>query len=210
LFYEKRADSTVPHTKNDSLNTKLRLVPHIEKASWSLTSAAFTNPMEVAKIHVLGLDRCFHPRQRDESLELIRDDFVKQLCEHHVFTTGDYVQMQARKDHQLEEELDDWFALCAKDDCTLILLKSKNYDKYAAIKRTSDFSGYHTICAVGEKFRKKELNPMENGGRLQHFSNLALKVNMKMGGDNYWLEPRVLDSVLGNTQHRKSTMIMGS
>jgi hypothetical protein len=68
------------------------------------------------------------------------------------------------------------------------------------IKRTT---GYHAICAVANKIKDQEHD-------LQLFSNLALKVNMKMGGDNHWLNSSVLDELLGGTIHKDRTMIMGS
>jgi eukaryotic translation initiation factor 2C len=93
--------------------------------------------------------------------------------------------------------------MCGSKDCTLILLERKDFDKYATIKRTSDFTGHYTICAVANKIK-------DQGNNLQFFSNLALKVNMKMGGDNYWLNSIVLDGLLGGTMHKNRTMIIGS
>jgi eukaryotic translation initiation factor 2C len=115
---------------------------------------------------------------------------------------------QERGDDELEAELEHWFSLCQKDDCTVVLLSKKNFDIYAKIKRVGDFLGHHTICAIENKI--KDGKPNEIGGFCwQHFSNMALKVNLKLGGDNHWLNDDDLNEVLVG-ELRNNTMILGS
>jgi eukaryotic translation initiation factor 2C len=68
---------------------------------------------------------------------------------------------------------------------TLVLIILANGDKhvYSAIKHICDsYLDIATICAQTSKIRKEH-------GRLQYFANLALKINMKMGGVNHALDP---------------------
>ena len=58
----------------------------------------------------------------------IRRDFVRQLKAHRVVATAEYVGPQERGDDELEAELEHWFSLCQKDDCTVVLLSKKNFD----------------------------------------------------------------------------------
>jgi hypothetical protein len=199
LFYEKRRKEPKQPIKNNNLNMKVAVTPRHDQASWNLMTAAFTNPATVDKLYVLGL-RNSVPWAK---IEKLKNDFTDQLRVHHVYVTPEIQEMQTRGDHELDAELKEWFSYCNQNDCTLILLRVKDYDKYATIKRASDFSGNHTICAIGSKIKDEK-------GRSQHFSNLALKVNMKMGGDNYWLDPGVLDKLLFDAKSKRRTMIMGS
>ncbi|KAF2658674.1 stem cell self-renewal protein Piwi, partial [Lophiostoma macrostomum CBS 122681] len=85
-------------------------------------------------------------------------------------------------------------------DCTLVLLDEKDFDKYSTVKRIADLEyGQHSLCAEAGKIFKS------GGKRLQHLSNLALKVNMKVGGDNHQLDPKQLESLL-----EVPTMILGA
>jgi hypothetical protein len=139
-----------------------------------------------------------------EQLKELLKVFANQLNAHHVNAIPDYTALQ-NPQGKLARDLVDFFELSEKKDLTLILLDKKDYAKYATIKRTCDFRGKQTICAVGKKLAYKAAGP-----KLQHLSSLALKVNMKMGGDNYWLDPTILDRLLGGAGQTKSTMIMGS
>ncbi|KAK5129660.1 hypothetical protein LTR08_002985 [Meristemomyces frigidus] len=67
----------------------------------------------------------------------------------------------------------------AKPDLFLVLLDKKDSGNYATIKRVLDqYLGLHSVCLTHAKFHRKEPSP-------QLFSNLALKVNMKLGGQSH-------------------------
>jgi eukaryotic translation initiation factor 2C len=79
------------------------------------------------------------------------------------------------------------------------MLSSGDKHVYAGIKRLCDsYFGIATVCAHSAKIRKEK-------GQLQYFANVALKVNMKLGGVNHVLDERNIGFL------RKSpTMIVGA
>jgi len=56
-----------------------------------------------------------------------------------------------------------------------VVIPSMNADLYAAIKTYADKIGCLTICCCANKFRSHDLDP-------QKLSNMAMKVNFKLGG----------------------------
>lgn len=90
----------------------------------------------------------------------------------------------------------------AKLDLLLVVLpgrdKSDNTELYSYIKTLGDTRyGIHTICVVGKKFA---------GGRgeEQYFANVALKFNLKLGGNNQLVDPAHLSFI-----NEDKTMIVG-
>jgi hypothetical protein len=177
-------------------------------ASWNLQHVAFadTPPTDFRQIHVMGLKRCFGRTNignmsEQEALEALCTDFVSKLNEHSVQSSKGYCGTSQLLD---VGPLKAWFKLCKPNDCTLVLLSDKDYDGYAKLKRTADCEeGQHTICAIGSKIK------LSGPARHQHFSNLALKVNMKMGGANHFLHSGKLDMLLGRSR-RSGTIILGA
>ncbi|KAI4650583.1 hypothetical protein J4E93_002940 [Alternaria ventricosa] len=207
LLYEKRGDPKVEHTVSTQPHTKFQPLIKVDRSAWNLQDAAFIKPGTLNKLHVVGLPKC----RQELKLAIVKKDFTEQLCTHHVHTTpGDHAE-QLGEFKGIEEDLKSWFTMCQRNDCNLLLLAEKDFDKYAKIKRTSDFEGYHTICAIGSKIQDDRNNDHnKTGNRWQHLSNLALKVNLKLGGDNHWLDNEMLDKLLGGEESRRSTMILGS
>jgi hypothetical protein len=205
---------------NDNATKKagqpLSLTPHNAQASWNLKDAAFTAPGKVAKLNLLGLygilkgpHRQPDQKQFNQRLGDILIDFAVQLNVHKVVAEEAYSQLSnSSNDKGLAEELVEWFKSCGKDDLTMILLESKDYAKYSVIKRTCDIQGMQTICAIGKKIHDR--GSPRVASRWQFLSNLALKVNMKMSGDSYWLDSSVLEKLLGGAERKERTMIMGS
>ncbi|KAF2867583.1 Piwi domain-containing protein [Massariosphaeria phaeospora] len=105
----------------------------------------------------------------------------------------------------VDAELKDWFDACEHNDCTLVLLRSKDYDTYSTIKRMADLDrGMHTLCAVGKKIDPNR----DEQKRHQFLANLTLKVNIKIAGDNHYPDQTTLNKLLGN--RRNSTIIFGA
>ncbi|WQF90259.1 Putative PAZ domain, Piwi domain, ribonuclease H-like superfamily, argonaute, linker 1 [Colletotrichum destructivum] len=83
-------------------------------------------------------------------------------------------------------------------DFLLIVLPDTNTPLYNRIKRCGDLKyGIHTICVVGHKLAKQT-------GQDQYFANIALKMNLKLGGNNQLID----SSQLGLVSEDK-TMVVG-
>ncbi|KAI9888112.1 MAG: hypothetical protein M1823_000047 [Watsoniomyces obsoletus] len=81
----------------------------------------------------------------------------------------------------------------------LVALPNKSIPIYSHLKFYADVKhGLHTICCTGEKLSKDR-------GRDQLFANLALKVNLKLGGVNQAIPP----NKLGNPVLANKAMIVG-
>ena len=79
----------------------------------------------------------------------------------------------------------------------LVILPVKETDLYNHIKRVGDLqTGVHTVCVQGKKFS----NPTD----IQYMANVAMKFNIKMGGNNQLLQTPKL-GVLGEGK----TMVVG-
>jgi hypothetical protein len=89
-------------------------------------------------------------------------------------------------------------------DCSIILISEKDYDLYAFGKVTADDEGQQTLFAVGSKFFPKK------GDAKQFMSNLALKVNMKFGGESHHFMQEHLNKYLRGSDVRNSTIILGA
>lgn len=82
----------------------------------------------------------------------------------------------------------------------LVVLSSGDRHVYSGLKHLCDvFLSVATVCVQAAKFRKER-------GQPQYFANVALKVNMKMGGVNHKLEDRNQSSVFIG---KEPTMLVG-
>ena len=82
----------------------------------------------------------------------------------------------------------------------IIILPDTGAALYNRVKQLGDLQlGLHTVCAVEAKL-KKQFGPREK----QFFANLALKVNLKLGGTNQIVDMANLPLVKGDT-----TMFVG-
>lgn len=122
---------------------------------------------------------------------------------------GVTVQQQALGGQEIElnspsdPKLDALFARASSTlDLLLVILpgrdKSDNTELYSYVKTLGDTKyGIHTICVVGSKF---------TGGRGedQYFANVALKFNLKLGGNNQMVDPTRLSFL-----NEDKTMVVG-
>ena len=78
----------------------------------------------------------------------------------------------------------------------IVVLPRKDIRLYQAIKRIGDIKkGLHTVCLVSETFCE---------GRASYHGNVALKVNLKLGGINHGLQKHALGIIEEN-----KTMVVG-
>lgn len=87
-------------------------------------------------------------------------------------------------------------------DLLLVILpgrdKSDNTELYSNVKTLGDIRyGIHTICVVGSKFTGGK-------GEDQYFANVALKFNLKLGGNNQMVEPSRMSFL-----NEDKTMVVG-
>ncbi|KZL66534.1 rna interference and gene silencing protein, partial [Colletotrichum incanum] len=108
---------------------------------------------------------------------------------------GRRLSLNSSDDAQLDQLLE---KAALSLDLLLIVLPDTNTPLYNRVKHCGDFKyGIHTICVVGHKLAKQT-------GQDQYFANVALKVNLKLGGNNQLID----SSQLGLVSEDK-TMVVG-
>ena len=103
-------------------------------------------------------------------------------------------------DRGVETALEEAFVECERKDTRLIVivLPSDDPGLYKSIKRLGDTKyGIHTVCVLGngKKFYK------EIDKATQYYANIALKINLKLGGINHTLKD--------TTPLYQTTMVIG-
>lgn len=157
---------------------------------------------ELGHLHVLALPRCFGGTTY--SVDAVHASLVKRWANHGVNlkddgqcikkdeTTSKKVSLQLIQEF-LPETRDAGSIDKISSDCYMILIKEKDLDLYARAKFHADQWGYQTLFVVSSKLIK--------GGAKQVMSNLALKANMKFGGDSHWFKD--IDSILHRSRHEE-------
>lgn len=86
----------------------------------------------------------------------------------------------------------------AKPTVVLVILSNGDKHVYSGIKHLCDsYLDVPTVCVHSSKIRKEK-------GQLQYFANVALKLNMKMGGINHSLDARSMSWL-----QQQPTMLVG-
>ncbi len=86
-----------------------------------------------------------------------------------------------------------------KPSVVLVMLSNGDKHIYTGLKSLCDLSlDVHTVCCHSQKIRKEK-------GQLQFFANIALKINMKLGGVNHTLDHESLQWLL-----EEPTIMFGS
>lgn len=92
----------------------------------------------------------------------------------------------------------------------LFLLPEKHSDLYAGIKIAGDQLGIPTVCCVAEKLKSRSNKYTgANEPQAQTLSNLCMKFNLKLGGDNYWLGDDSFSAIKA-TDTPLDTIVMGA
>lgn len=173
--------------------------------SWNMDKVQFNKPGNLKTWSWLAIrEEGRRPNNSFQDLAATVGRFSQALAK-----SGVAVQQQAFTGKEVimkfasDPVLDDVFkAASAKLDLLLVILpgrdKTDNTELYSYVKTLGDTKyGIHTICVVGAKFA---------GGRGedQYFANVALKFNLKLGGNNQMVEPSRLSFI-----NEDKTMIVG-
>lgn len=140
---------------------------------------------------------------RDYDLHSIKETvhgFYKKMLETGVAVTQPLAGQEVFLKYPTDPALDAMLgkAVGAGIELMLIILPNENSELYNYIKTLGETKyGLRTQCAIGSKF----VNPK---GQPMYFANLALKVNLKIGGHNHLVEEDRLSFVGEN-----KTMLVG-
>ncbi|KAJ4387602.1 hypothetical protein N0V93_008198 [Gnomoniopsis smithogilvyi] len=185
------------------LKTNIR----VTSGSWNMKGIQFKKGGKLKRWSFLAIQDVAYPpdsddiRQNHTAVEALTNALRSNGLDG---TNHDYIQGQelAIKD-RADPELDAKFAIASKRfDLVLIILpgmkktETFNEEVYDHIKVLGDIKyGIHTVCVIGNKFRQKDP---------QYLGNVALKFNIKLGGNNQAVEQSRLSFV-----KEDKTMLVG-
>nr|ANS14269.1 argonaute protein [Valsa mali] len=179
--------------------------PNVAFGSWNMGQVQFNKPGNLKTWSWISIqNEGRRPNYSMQELGAVVGRFYQALSKN-----GVTVQQQPLAGREVtmrfpsDPVLDDVFkAASAKMDLLLVILpgrdKTDNTELYSYIKTLGDTKyGIHTICVVGAKFASGR-------GEDQYFANVALKFNLKLGGNNQMVDPTHLSFI-----NDDKTMIVG-
>ncbi|KAG6856712.1 hypothetical protein H0H87_001501 [Tephrocybe sp. NHM501043] len=169
-----------------------------DRASWNLRNVRFAKGASLSHWAVLlikdGNDRDEFRSRADPELLQTMKGFV-DMCRTSGMTADNAPPVVVQCDLPRKDRADPTRAqaiteiratlrsLKAKPTLVLVLLSNGDKHVYSGIKHLCDsYLDLATVCVHSSKIRKEK-------GQLQYFANVALKVNMKLGGVNHALDP---------------------
>lgn len=172
--------------------------------SWNMENITFNKPGLLKKWSWLGIDDG-RLRYDNDTLAATVKQFTAALSKNGVTVQqqplpGNMVAARRPTDPNIEQ----MFVGAAKAGFDLLLVvlpgrdKTDNTELYSFIKTLGDTKyGIHTVCVVGQKFTSER-------GQPQYFANVALKFNLKLGGNNQAVDPQRLPLIQDD-----KTMLVG-
>ena len=182
----------------------------IIKAAWNLQNCGFVEPHAITDLPVLNISGSALPQ---DFQQLLRTQLRKHglLANMGVPVRVSTANMPQGRQHKLSPLWEQTFSNALNNvvprgnptrPTVLVVMREKDYDDYACIKRVGDLiEGVHTICVT-----KKTVS--RDRGIEQTFSNIALKYNIKVGGDNHRLGGDTLNNL--KTNNRANTIVIGA
>ena len=197
------------NTAQDHQNAN-RLVPATiplgQPATWNLRNVGFAAAGNVTTLAVLDLTNGNLPHA---ALVTLRN----QLRSHGVLAnpTAPWVRknvtiagqkLSVQCENNFRQELVNMNL--SRGSIVLVVLPDKCYNDYACINRVGDLmEGIHTIC-----IKYNTAQRMQCAGGLQTASNIALKYNIKAGGDNHHFIGTTLSALKAG--NRVSAIVIGA
>lgn len=178
---------------------------NVFNGSWNMDKIQFNKPGQLKKWSWISLVQAGgRPRYSFEELRRTVDKFAPSLLKNGVVGESPLNGQEVSFRYPTESTIDDKFKAAASSGIDLLLVilpgrdKSDNTELYNTIKTLGDTKyGIHTVCVVGQKF-------IGDRGQDQYFANVALKFNLKLGGNNQMVEPTRLSFI-----QEDKTMLVG-
>ncbi|POS75038.1 hypothetical protein DHEL01_v206568 [Diaporthe helianthi] len=173
--------------------------------SWNMENVMFNKPGNLKTWSWLSIQDWKRPNYTFNDVAATVANFSASLAKNGVTVEqkafdGREIKLNSPSD----PELDTIFKKASQRPLDLLLIilpgrdKSDNTELYSYIKTLGDTKhGIHTICVVGSKFTSER-------GQDQYFANVALKFNLKLGGNNQMVEPSRLSFL-----NEDKTMVIG-
>ena len=198
----------VPNLLYASSSTAGSLTP--DKGSWNLENRQFYQPAILKTLHVLALKI----NDREDAATVVRGSAVAlaaalrrygmqtslepKIVDIAVTPQGGPAPFATRFEDVLHAGLEALTNSRGEPvELIVIVLDRREVERYSIIKRWADSRvGIPTVCSVRPKFIKRSNDT---------FGNMALKINLKMGGINHMLDDRAFGKLL-----KMKTMIMGA
>ena len=164
--------------------------PRVENGSWNILNVKFTRSSSSARLAILVLpDGSRDDFRNNEQIKEVVDGLIDK-CRKSGMNMGNpappiVVQLprQAQNDpirgaaiQAIENAL---VKLQGKPDMVLVFMSNRDPHIYPGLKKLCDTKlGIPTVCMLNSKVRRER-------GQDQYFSNIALKLNTKLGGINH-------------------------
>lgn len=172
--------------------------------SWNMDNVKFNKPGNLKTWSWLSIRDWRRSNYTEDDIAATVDKFSKSLTKNGVTVeqkalAGDEITLNSPSDPELDTKFKE---LAKTRDLLLVILpgrdRTDNTELYSYIKTLGDtLHGIHTICVVGFKFTSEK-------GQDQYFANVALKFNLKLGGNNQMVEPSRLSFL-----NEDKTMVVG-
>ena len=161
-------------------------------SNWSLQGFSFYEPKSLPVLHVLNVhEEGKHAYNAGPIAEVFRKTLERYGLQPHTYQLQDLPlrSKQTTTIEDLKKRLRRAFRTVKKSKVVLVLLPDSNSWLYTTIKCIADSEfGIGTVCAQIAKIKnltRSRETSVENRGLFTFLSNLAMKVNIKLGGTNH-------------------------